>query len=185
MTHTFKPWKFHAYWDESCIRAKCGSEWAKTVTELPRRFWYTRRRNASWEFYRSFCTTEERILCCLYTLDVLNNARLSTVPALLAALYCLACKIQLTVFCGPKRYPAVFCEPKKCDRTAMPVLRHWRRNGMGVLSQFLHYRITNTLLLVHLNVLEAAWILEQCKVEGGLSTVPALLAVLYCLACKI
>ena len=76
-------------------------------------------------------------------------------PALLAALYCLACKIQLTVFCGPKRYPAVFCEPKKCDRTAMPVLRHWRRNGMGVLSQFLHYRITNTLLLVHLNVLEA------------------------------
>ena len=42
---------------------------------------------------------------------------------------------ELAVFCGPKRYLAVFCEPN-CDRTPMPVLRHCDRTPMPVLRHF-------------------------------------------------
>ena len=66
----------------------------------------------------------------------------------------------------------------------MPFLHQWCRNGMPVLRHCMpKHKLSNAKYT--LDVLEAAWVLEQCKVEGGLSTVPALLAALYCLACKI
>jgi len=49
---------------------------------------------------------------------------------------------------------------KNCDRTPTPILIHTaQKRVMGVLSQFLHYRRTNTLLLVHFGCS------EQCKAE--------------------
>ena len=70
----------------------------------------------------------------------------------------------------------------------MPLLRHWRRTGMPVLRHCIpKHKLSNANYT--LDILEAAWVVEQCKVEGGLSSEHcasiARRFVAYCLACKI